>query len=87
MTELETKILKETKKYLRLSMERDLYTIPQAAFRLGCSRNEFEEKYVKTGMIRLKVVGGRLLVARSEIVYAIDQLKNIIHKNSLRRVH
>lgn len=66
-------------------MERDLYTIPQAAFRLGCSRNEFEEKYVNTGLIKLKLVEGKRLVARSELIYAIDQLKNIIHKNSLRR--
>lgn len=86
MSELELLKFKEYKKYLRLSMERELYTIPQAAFRLNVSRNEFKERYLEAGLIRLKVVGGRLLVPASEIKYCIDQMQNVVHKNSLRRV-
>lgn len=74
------------KKYLRLSMQRDLYTIPQAAFRLNCSRNVFMERYVESGFIKLVLLDGKMMVPAKEITQAIDQMQSIVHKNSLRRV-
>jgi len=85
MTELELVQLKLYKRYLRLSMERDLYTIPQAAFRLGISRNAFEKDFVETGIIKLKLFDGRKRVAKSEIETAVDMMPTMVHKNSLRR--
>ena len=85
MTELELVQLKLYKRYLRLSMERDLYTIPQAAFRLGISRNTFEKDFVETGIIKLKLFDGRKCVAKSEIETAVDMMPTMVHKNSLRR--
>ena len=85
MTELELVQLKLYKRYLRLSMERDLYTIPQAAFRLGISRNTFEKDFVETGIIKLKLFDGRKRVAKSEIETAVDMMPAMVHKNSLRR--
>lgn len=79
MTELEKHQLKEYKKYLRLSSERDLYTIPQAAFRLGIGRNEFESSYVRTGKIMLRIRDGKKLVAKSEIEKAIDEMQRVVH--------
>ena len=66
-------------------MERDLYTIPQAAFRLGISRNTFEKDFVETGIIKLKLFDGRKCVAKSEIETAVDMMPTMVHKNSLRR--
>ena len=85
MTELELVQLKLYKRYLRLSMGRDLYTIPQAAFRLGISRNTFEKDFVETGIIKLKLFDGRKRVAKSEIETAVDMMPAMVHKNSLRR--
>jgi len=73
-------------KFLRLSMQRDLYTIPQAAFRLNCSRNLFTRKYVESGKIKLVVDEGKLMVPATELLYAISELPKVVHKNSLRRV-
>lgn len=73
-------------KFLKLSMQRELYTIPQAAFRLNCSRNTFKQRYVDTGLIKLVLDNGRLMVPAKEISYAIDQMQSVVHKNSLRAV-
>jgi len=86
MTELEQLQLKEYKKYLRLSSERDLYTIPQAAFRLNCSRNNFKSKYVETGKIKLVFDDGKLMVPATELPYAISELPKVVYTNSLRAV-
>jgi len=80
MTELEQAQLKLYKQYLRLSMERDLYTIPQAAFRMGISPNVFEERFVMSGIIILKFEDGKKLVPKSELQKAIDKMQNIVHK-------
>ena len=83
MTELEKTQLKEYKKYLRLSSERELYTIPQAAFRLGISRNEFERTYVTTGVIVLRLREGKKFVASSEIKKAVDMMQTIISSQTI----
>jgi len=66
-------------------MQRDLYTIPQAAFRLNCSRNVFNSKYVETGKIKLVVDDGKLMVPATELLYAISEMPRVVHKNSLRK--
>ena len=86
MSELEIQQLKEYKKSLRLSMQRDLYTIPQAAFRLNCSVNTFKQRYVETGLIKMVLENGKLLVPAKEISYAIEQLQTVVHKNTIKRV-
>lgn len=86
MSELEQIQFKEYKKFLRLSSERDLYTIPQAAFRMNVSRSVFEKKFVNTGMLKLKIDGGKKMVPKSELIYAIDRMQTIVHRNTLRQV-
>lgn len=83
MTDLEKAQLSLMRKFLRLSSERDLYTIEQAAFRLNVSRNEFKGTFVDTGTIRLKLVGSRLFVPKCEINFAIDQMQSIVHKKAI----
>lgn len=83
MSQTELKLLK---KFLRLSSQRDLYTIPQAAFRLNCSVNEFNKRFVETGAIKLVIENGKSMIPASEINYAIEKMQTIIHKSSLRAV-
>lgn len=71
-------------KFLRLSMQRDLYTIPQAAFRMGISRNQFESTYVKTGMIMLRLRGAEKLVPRTELEKAIEMMPLIVSKDIIK---
>lgn len=78
--------LKLYKKFLRLSSQRDLYTISQAAFRLNCSVNDFNNRFVETGLIKLVIVNGRMMVPAKEINYAIENMQTVVHKNSLRAV-
>lgn len=78
--------LKLLKKFLRLSSQRDLYTIPQAAFRLNCSVNDFKNRFVEPGAIKLVIVNSRKMVPASEIKCAIDQMQTVVHRNSLRAV-
>jgi len=40
------------KKYLRLSMARDRYTLAQAAFRLNTSRNTIWTEFIQTGLVK-----------------------------------
>lgn len=82
MSQTEEKLYK---KFLRLSSQRDLYTIPQAAFRLNCSVNDFKERFVETGLIKLVIVNSRMMVPAKEISYAIEKLPAVVHKASLRR--
>lgn len=53
--------------FKNLSQKRDVYTLQQAAFRLNCSRNEFEKKFVKSGKIKLQIISGNKYVLDSEI--------------------
>ena len=86
LSQIEQLQLKEYKKYLRLSSERDLYTIPQAAFRLGISRNEFERAYVKSGLIMLRLRGSEKLVPRTELEKAIEMMQKIVSSYGLSAV-
>lgn len=65
--ELNKTVSWQLKHYLRLSSQRDVYTVPQAAFRLNCSRNEFETLFVQTGKIKLLIRNNKKYVARDEI--------------------
>lgn len=70
------------KHFKHLSKQRDVYTIQQAAFRLNCSRNEFEKLFVKTGKIKLQLTKGNKYVLDSEIQNHLQaELKN---QNSLK---
>lgn len=65
--ELNRTVAIQSKHYLRLSSERDVYSIPQASFRLNCSRNEFESLFVDTGKIKLLIRNNQKFVTREEI--------------------
>lgn len=65
--ELNRTVAIQSKHYLRLSSQRDVYTIPQASFRLNCSRNEFESLFVDTGKIKLLIRDGKKYVTKEEI--------------------
>jgi hypothetical protein len=65
--ELNKTVAIQSKHYLRLSSQRDVYSIPQASFRLNCSRNEFESLFVDTGKIKLLIRNDKKFVTREEI--------------------
>ena len=65
--ELNKTVMRQLKHNLRLSSRRDVYSIPQAAFRLNCSRNEFESLFVETGKIKLLIRDGKKFVTSQEI--------------------
>ena len=65
--ELNKTVTLQSKHFLRLSSQRDVYSIPQASFRLNCSRNEFESLFVSTGKIKLLIRNGKKFVTRDEI--------------------
>lgn len=65
--ELNKTVAVQSKHYLRLSSQRDVYSIPQASFRLNCDRHEFEALFVDTGKIKLLIRGGKKFVTRDEI--------------------
>lgn len=65
--ELNKTVAVQLKHYLRLSSQRDVYSIPQAAFRLNCSRNQFESLFLETGKIKLLIRDGKKFVTREEV--------------------
>lgn len=68
MTErIDNIIQKELKHYLRLSSVREVYTIPQASFRMNCDRHQFEQLFVDTGKIKLHIRDGKKYVLQCEI--------------------
>lgn len=71
--ELNKTVEVQLKHYLRLSSQRDVYTVPQAAFRLNISRNEFENLFVSIGKIKLLIRNGKKFVAANEIEQYIKQ--------------
>ena len=75
-------LLRLHKKFLRLSAERDLYTIGQAAFRLNISRNEFENEFVKEGKVNVLFRNGRQFVTGQSIKDFIRE-NQLVHKIKL----
>ena len=80
--ELNKTVLQQSMHYLRLSSQRDVYSIPQAAFRLNCSRNEFESLFVDTGKIKLLIRNGKRLVNRSEIENYLEHEKLFVKRET-----
>lgn len=70
------------KKFLRLSSERDLYTVGQAAFRLNISRNEFISEFVNTGKVNVLFRNGRQFVTAQSIKQYIAE-NQLVHKIKL----
>jgi hypothetical protein len=88
LTNLESKILemqlKEYRKFLRLSSERDLYNLNQAAFRLNISRNRVEADFIKTGLINQVRIRGEYWIPKSEIDKMIENSDRFVHKDSIK---
>lgn len=75
------------KHYLRLSSARDVYSIPQASFRLNCDRHTFENEFVKTGKIKIMIRGGQKFVSASEIEnYLQHEAKYTTQLNQGRKI-
>jgi len=85
LTPLEKAILetqrKETKKFLRLSSERDLYNFSQAAFRLNISRNTFENEFIQTGLLKKILLRGEWWIAKSDIDTMIENQGRYVPKS------
>jgi hypothetical protein len=88
LTNLENKILemqlKEYRKFLRLSSERDIYNLNQAAFRLNISRNRIESEFIKTGLIKQVRIRGEYRIPKSEIDNMIESSDRFVHKDSIK---
>jgi len=84
LTEMETKFpeiqKKEFRKFPRLSSERDLYTFPQAAFRLNISRNRLKEEFLNKGLLRMVNFRGQWWIAKSEIDRMIESSEKFIEE-------
>ncbi|MBK8609108.1 MAG: hypothetical protein IPL84_03975 [Chitinophagaceae bacterium] len=70
--ELNKTVAHQSKHFLRLSSQRDMYSIPQASFRLNVDRHLFESEFVDTGKIKIMIRGGKRFVAASEIEQFIE---------------
>jgi len=79
----DNEIKKEIRHFLRLSAPRELYTIPQASFRLNCSRNEFENLFVRTGKIKIVIYNGKKMVPHSEIDSYVQNLKHFTSREAI----
>lgn len=75
---------KELKHFLRLSSQRDAYTIPQAAFRLNCDRHDFKFLFIDTGKIKIELRNGKELIPRSEIERYYNEIKLLSTNESER---
>ena len=82
MTEFEIAVIemmkKEYRHFLRLSMERDIYTKPQAAFRLGCSENVVEAEYLATGKVKMLVEQNN---GKVDLMYSGISIKQYVEAN------
>lgn len=78
--ELNRTVAESVKHYLRLSSQRDVYTVPQAAFRLNISRNDFEREFVATGKIKLLIRNNQKFVAATEIEQYLKQEPRFLPK-------
>jgi predicted DNA-binding protein (UPF0251 family) len=76
---------KEVRRILRLSSERDLYNYNQASFRLNVSRNTFEEKFIKTGLLVFVEIRGERWIAKKDIDKMVESTDRYVHRDSLRR--
>jgi hypothetical protein len=74
-----TKIFEKQIKHIsRLSAERDLYSMSQAAFRLGIGVETFEREYLIPGKIKGLIKNGRLFIPRSEVERCVRQEEMIV---------
>jgi predicted site-specific integrase-resolvase len=86
LTDFEIKALemqrKEIKKFLRLSSERDLYNLQQAAFRLNVSRNRLQEEYLDKGFLKMVHFRGQYWIPKSEIDRMIEMSEKFIEEKA-----
>lgn len=59
--------VKRVNHFMRLSCERELYTVAQASFRLNISRNEIQLEYINTGKLKVIFRKGRMFVTDQSI--------------------
>ena len=84
-------VLQQSKHFLRLSSPRDVYSIPQASFRLNCDRHDFENLFVRTGKIKLHIRNNKKYVLASEIENYLEHEKkytspqSTVHKPQLKQ--
>jgi hypothetical protein len=81
--ELNRTVLQQSKHFQRLSSPRDVYSIPQASFRLNVDRHQFEELFVKTGEIMLVIIKGKKFVPHSEIESYLNRLPRYTVRKTL----
>ncbi|HAV56587.1 MAG TPA: hypothetical protein DCX45_03495 [Acinetobacter junii] len=70
------------KKFLRLSAERELYTVSQAAFRLNISRNEIQKELIEKGKLTVLFRNGRQFVVGASIKEFIAS-EQVVHRSKL----
>lgn len=76
-------VRKEVRHYMRLSCERDIYTINQACFRLNVSRQKFYSVYVNTGKINPLIISGQIMIAKQDIESCISNETRYTKRNLL----
>lgn len=78
-------IQKEVRHYMRLSVERELYTLNQACFRLNCSRKKFYELYVNTGKIFPLIINGQVFITNQSIKNCLEQEQKFISRKAVNK--
>lgn len=76
-------VRKEVRHYMRLSVERELYTLSQACFRLNCSRKKFYQLYVDTGKIFPLIIAGSVFISNQDIKNCIENEQRYISRKYL----
>jgi hypothetical protein len=69
------KIIQLVKHYSRLSCERDLYTISQAAFRMNMSPERFEKEILVPGLVSYTLDNFKMMIPKTEIDNAIASMR------------
>lgn len=59
--------VKRVNHFMRLSCERELYTVAQASFRLNISRNDLKKEFIDTGKLKVTFRDGRMFVTDQSI--------------------
>ena len=82
MTDTEKIIVKTLKKWA----ERDLYSIEQAAHRLGVSRARIKPDLIATGLLGVVIINGKMKVPKCEIESFVKSNTKYVSSDRLLRV-
>ena len=81
--EIISTVRKEVRHYMRLSVDRELYSLNQACFRLNCSRQKFYQLYIDTGKIFPLMIHGQVFITNQSIKDCIDNEQRYISRKYL----